>query len=180
MKRSLLSAAAFILALHSLQAQAPLSASQIITSASSQAKKENKNIFIIFHASWCVWCHRMDTAMNDPAVSRYFTDNYVVKHMTVLESKDKKQLENPGAEALMKKYSGESSGIPFWIVLDKNGDYIYDSRARTADDQPGANVGCPASEPEVAHFITILKKSSTIDAEGLEAIRKRFRKIETQ
>ncbi|HUZ60166.1 MAG TPA: thioredoxin family protein [Hanamia sp.] len=37
-------------------------ASQIIEEAKVEAAKTHKNVFIIFHASWCVWCHRMDTA----------------------------------------------------------------------------------------------------------------------
>ncbi len=180
MKRLLLFSFISILALQSMSAQSPLSATQIISAASTQAKQENKNIFVIFHASWCIWCRRMDTAMNDPAIARYFSDNYVVKHMTVLESAKKKQLENPGAEELMNRYGGKNEGLPFWIILDNNGDYLFDSRERIADGKPAENVGCPASEKEVAHLIAVLQKSSTINKEGLEAIRKRFRKIETQ
>ena len=156
-----------------------MSAEKIINDARAVAVKENKNIFVIFHASWCGWCHKMDTAMNDPAVKKHFDDNYVIRHLVVLESKNKKSLENPGALELMKQSSAETSGIPFWLIYNKNGEKIFDSRARTADGTAGDNVGCPASEKEVDHFIYVLKASSSIDEMGLEAIRKRFRKIET-
>ncbi|RYG04606.1 MAG: thioredoxin family protein [Chitinophagaceae bacterium] len=159
--------------------QASLTADQILSTAQAKAKKENKSVFLIFHASWCGWCHRMDTAMADPKVSKYFNDNYVITHMTVMESKDKKGLENPGALELMQKYSGEGSGIPFWLVYDKAGSVAADSREVKADGTVSGNVGCPAAENEVAHFINVIKKTSSINATGLDLINKRFRKIET-
>src|SRR5262245_46462193 len=60
------------------------SAETILKEAYQRAAKEKKNVMIIFHASWCGWCHKMDTAMNDVACKKFFTDNYVVEHLTVL------------------------------------------------------------------------------------------------
>jgi thioredoxin-related protein len=40
-------------------------ASDILDKAYVKAKEENKNVFVIFHASWCGWCKRMDKNMND-------------------------------------------------------------------------------------------------------------------
>jgi thiol-disulfide isomerase/thioredoxin len=159
--------------------QAPEAADKIIKEAQAIAAKENKNIFVIFHASWCGWCHKMDMALNDPAIKKYFDDNYIIRHLVVLESKNKKNLENPGALELLKKHSEETSGIPFWLVYDQRGQKLFDSREKLADGGTGENVGCPASEKEVEHFINVLKASSKINEEGLMAIRKRFRKIET-
>lgn len=179
MKKQLPLLVSFLTLTIALFSQASLTADQILSAAQSKAKKENKSVFVIFHASWCGWCHRMDTAMADPKVSKYFNDNYVITHMTVMESKDKKGLENPGALELMQKYSGEGSGIPFWLVYDKSGKVAADSKEVTADGKVAGNVGCPAAENEVGHFINVLKKTSKIDATGLDAITKRFRKIET-
>ena len=131
----------------------------------------------MFHASWCVWCHRMDTSLNDPAVKPFFDKNYVITHLVVLESAGKKHLENPGAEALMEKYNGKGQGIPFWLVFDPQGNLIADSKIRTAGQGPGEgeNCGCPAVEKEVSYFISVLKKSSSISETEQEIIRKRFR-----
>jgi hypothetical protein len=75
------------------------------------------------------------------------------------------------------KYNGDGQGIPFWLVFDKDGKLLSDSKMRRVGDEPekGANAGCPASEDEVAFFINILKKTSSLNIEQAEIIRKRFR-----
>lgn len=111
-----------ILAVGQLHAQEkPLSADAILKEAYATAAKEKKNVMILFHASWCGWCHKMDTSMNDPKVKNFFTDNYVIRHLVVYESKGKENLENPGALELLTKYKGNDQGIPYWFVFDKNG-----------------------------------------------------------
>ena len=156
----------------------PESAEVVLQSAYKEAAKKNKNVIVLFHASLCVWCRKMDTSMNDPKVQKYFTDNYVIKHLVVHESKDKKVLENPGAEDLLKKYHGNDSGIPYWLVFDKSGKLLADSKVRAEGEglDKGQNSGCPATEQEVEHFINVLKKTSSLKPEELAVIAKRFRK----
>src|SRR5690606_25443283 len=99
--------------------------------------------FLMFHASWCGWCHRMDDAMNDSTCKNFFTDNYVICHLVVKEMGDKKKLENPGAEELLAKYHGDKAGIPFWLIFDKNGNLLADSQERPEGaglDEAGKNV----------------------------------------
>ncbi len=156
---------------------APSSAGDILKEASLQAAKENKNVFVMFHASWCGWCHRMDNSMNDEVCKNFFDENYVIRHLVVDESKDKLHLENPGAKELKVKYHGDGQGIPFWLVFDKDGNLLSDSKMRKEGDGPekGDNTGCPANEKEVTYFIEVLKKTSSLNKEQLEIIRKRFR-----
>ena len=158
----------------------PPSADEILKEAYNQAAKENKNVFVMFHASWCIWCHRMDSSMNDKACKKFFDDNFVIRHLTVDESKDKQNLENPGADDLRNKYHGDGQGIPFWLILDKDGNLLTDSKIREegAAAGTGSNIGCPANEKEVDYFLKILQQTSKIDAQEMEAIRKRFRKNE--
>jgi thioredoxin-related protein len=171
-----------VFACHDLQAQSsvPSTADDIMGKAYAQSKKENKKVFVMFHASWCVWCRKMDTSMNDPSCKKFFENNFVIRHLVVDESKDKKQLENPGASDLRDKYYGKDEGIPYWLIFDSNGKLLYDSKVRKDGEAPekGENVGCPASEKEVAYFIDVLKKTTSLKATDLEIIRKRFRKNE--
>ena len=159
----------------------PSSADHILKEAYQQAAKEQKNVLVIFHASWCGWCHKMDSSINDKSCKKFFDDNYVIRHLVVDESRDKKNLENPGADELRTKCHGDDEGIPFWLVFDKDGNLLPDSQIRAEGaslDTKGENVGCPAAEKEVVHFIEVLKKTSHITAAEQGAIQKRFRKNE--
>jgi len=156
----------------------PQSAGEILKEAYKLADKEDKKVFIIFHASWCGWCHKMDKSLNDETCKKFFEDNFVIRHLVIDESDDKKNLENPGADEFRKKYNGDGQGVPFWLVFDKDGKMLADSKIRKDGDGPeqGDNVGCPAAVNEVEYFISVLKKTSKLNSDQLEIIRERFRK----
>ncbi|WP_052496337.1 thioredoxin family protein [Pedobacter lusitanus] len=152
----------------------------ILQEAYQQAAKEKKNVFVIFHASWCGWCHKMDTAMNDSSCKKLFNDNYVIRHLTVMEQDKNKSLENAGAKELLIKYGGDKSGIPFWLVLDKDGKLLADSQIRpdgASLETKGSNIGYPGSDDEVAAFQRVLKKTSTLSDVQLNLIGKRFQEL---
>lgn len=171
---------AFVLFLSLLaNAQSVPAAEAVLKEASATAARESKNVFIIFHASWCGWCRKMDASMNDGSVKSFFDKSYVIRHLTVHESKGKEALENPGALELLEKYNGADSGIPYWLIFDKDGNLLADSRLKKGEDQPaGENTGCPASADEVAYFINVLRKTSSIKEPDLSTIAKIFRKNE--
>lgn len=119
--------------------------------------------------------------MNDAGCKKYFDDNFVTTHLVVFESKGKENLENPGGVDLMTKYNGKDQGIPFWVVLDKNGNVLADCFMKTesANEKP-ASIGCPATEKEVDAFIQVLKKTTKITPAQESAIVKRFRQNDQQ
>jgi thioredoxin-related protein len=146
------------------------SADKVLTPVYAQAAKENKKVLLIFHASWCGWCHKMDTSLQDKNIKPLIDRNYVTAHLTVYESRDKKDLENPGALQFLTKHGGADRGLPYWLVLDEKGNLLADSQYK-----PNENSGCPASEVEVAYFISVLRKTSSLNEEQLKIIQKRFR-----
>ncbi|WP_221887867.1 thioredoxin family protein [Chitinophaga polysaccharea] len=156
--------------------QAPPAADQVVKEACTQAAKANKKVFVIFHASWCGWCHKMDTAMNDASVKKAFDNNYEIRHITVMENGANKGLENPGGADLLAKYHGDQEGIPFWLVLNTNSDLLADSRMKSPTGKL-QNVGCPAQKEELDYFVGILEKTSKMKPAELEAVRTRFGKI---
>lgn len=161
-----------------VKAQPPRTAEAILKEAFATAGAEHKNVMVIFHASWCGWCHKMDKALNDTSCKKFFDDNYVITHLVVKERKENKHLENPGAEVLLKKYHGDESGIPFWLMFSSKGELVGDCLVRAAGvglNAPGENVGCPASEEEVTHFVEVLRKTSSLNEQQLAVIYKRFR-----
>src|SRR5205085_3038376 len=145
--------------------QSPATADKVLKDALSLASQEHKNVFIIFRASWCGWCHKMDSSMNDASCQQLFNDNYIIRHLTVQESKNKKALENPGANEMLNHYIGADQGIPFWLIFDASGKLLADSQIRpegVGTDKPGVNSGYPATEEEVNYFISVLKKTSRL------------------
>jgi thioredoxin-related protein len=144
-------------------------ASAVLEKAYQQAKKENKKVLVIFHASWCGWCKKMDNNMTTDATKKLFDDNYVVAHLTVQESPKNKNLENPGGDEVLKKYKGAQAGLPFWLILDSNGTLLADSF-----NEKGENSGCPSSPEEVADFVTKLKKTSKLNDKQLVVIKETF------
>lgn len=155
----------------------PQTSDKIFKDACALAKKENKKVMIIFHASWCGWCKRMDSIMNMPELKPLFEKNFVIEHMVVLESKNKKDLENPGAEEFMNKNGGKNQGIPFYLIFNAKGKFIADSRMKTKDKNGKevlANTGCPAQPDEVAYFTGLLKKTTKLTESDLALISERF------
>ncbi len=145
------------------------SADTVLKQAYTEAAKSNKNVFVIFHASWCGWCHKLDSSLNDASCKKYFDDNYVFCHLTVYESTAKKSDENPGAEDFLNKYNGAQQGLPYFLIFDKQGTLMADSK-----NKDNKNIGCPATKDEVKHFVSILENTSKLNKHQLSIIEKRF------
>jgi thioredoxin-related protein len=146
----------------------------VMAAAYKKAAKEHKNVFVIFHASWCGWCKKLDASMEDESTKKFFDDNYVTVHLDVQEQPKDKKLETPGADVFLAKYKAEKAGLPFFIIMDKTGKRLGDSFFN------GENMGCPAAEGEVSSFIDLLKKTSKITEEQQQAVVTRFRKNEAK
>lgn len=181
MKTILLFTASLLLSF-TITAQAKIKlrpADELLGNAYKEAAATNKNVLVIFHASWCGWCRKIDSSINDTSCKELFDKNYVIVHLTVQESKDKKALETPGAAAFMAKYNGTDAGLPFFLIMDKNGNLLADSKIRKDGailDQPGDNMGCPSADDEVVYFTKILKQTSSLTDDELKIIASRFSK----
>jgi thiol:disulfide interchange protein len=149
-----LSAQAGTLPASSKTSAAPQTAQALVSAAVATARAEHKNVLVYFSASWCGWCHRFADFLASPDAGRLMHDNFVVVRLDALESRDKVDQENPGADDLLKKMSGgANTGIPFYFVLDGSGKKIADSLI-----MPGhGNVGHPAEPQEVAAFVKQLE-----------------------
>jgi len=141
----------------------------VLNKALTQAKSENKNVLLIFHASWCGWCKLMEKNMNLPITKPLFDKSYVTAYIDVQERGEKKSLENPGGQELMNKYKGETAGLPFWLMINPKGELLADSF-----DDKGENIGSPTSPEEVASFLTKLEKTSQLNKTELQNIKQVF------
>jgi thiol-disulfide isomerase/thioredoxin len=158
----------------------PKTAAEILKNAILLAKKEKKNVFLKFTASWCGWCHKMDNAMQDTCTLDLFKNNYIITYLDVLETPKQKNLENPGGKEALEKYGGATAGLPYWLIIDKNGKLIANSKVK-AETEPltadGSNSGCPAEDDEINYFLRVLKSSSKLTQSELLIIKKRFENI---
>lgn len=157
-------------------------ADEIFNNAVLQAKQQHKKVLIMFHASWCGWCKKMDASIDDPSLKKYFNDNFVIRHITVMEHGDKVSLDNPGGQAMLEKYGGGEEGIPYWLIFDENGKLLADSKLNSGSNsqEEGHNMGCPTTESEVNYFVSLLKKNTSLSDVEAKAIHDRFRKNEVK
>lgn len=160
-------------------AQAPTpSADSVLASACREAAATHRKVFLIFHASWCGWCHRMDTIMNAPVCKPLFDKHYVIAHLVILETGEKVPLINPGAMELYNKYAGgNNQGIPFFLIIGPDGTVLQDSRIKpegAAAGSGGHNTGCPDSEEELTYFVRVLHETSDLTDAELATIRAQF------
>ena len=132
-------------------------AKEVLNTALTEAKAEQKNVLVHFGASWCTWCRHLDAMLEGPELGQLFHDNYVITHLTILESGDKKALENPGAlEMATDAGGGEKGGVPFYIFFDSDG-----HRLATSMVMPnGGNIGHPVSPEEIKAFVGLLEKTA--------------------
>lgn len=140
-----------------------------LNKALTQAKAQKKNVLLVFHASWCGWCKLMEKNMNLPETKPIFDKKFVTTYIDVQERGEKKKLENPGGQELMNKYKGQDAGLPFWLILNPEGEVLTDSF-----DSKGENLGSPATPEEVSSFLAKLEKSSKLNKDELQTIQKVF------
>lgn len=152
------------------------SAEELLTNGIRKAKKERKNVFVFFHSSWCGPCRLMQKTIDDPAIKPYFSSNYAIVDMTVYEFDEARN--NPGASNLLEKHNNGQSSVPFWMILDTTGKSLGDAKMKPTR-RPGSipeNIGCPATNEEITYFVSLLRKTSSMNEETLKAIEKRFKK----
>ena len=131
----------------------------VIAQAASIGKRKGNNILVIFHASWCGWCHKLDKFLDTTPEGKLIKSNFEVVHLTVMENGDKKTLENPGGMEFLTQLGGEKAGLPYFAILDaKNRSKIMDSLKKPGDG--ASNTGYPASQEEIGHFMKMLEAGS--------------------
>jgi len=152
----------------------PAAANDVVKDACREAAASHKKVLILFHASWCHWCRKLDTLLSSPDCKDLFGQSYAIRHLTVMESQDKKNLENPGAQELYLKYAGSvNQGIPFFLIMNDDGTVVADSRIKPEGAAPGStgdNMGYPSSKNEVEYFMRVLHETTPLSADQLGVI----------
>lgn len=143
------------------------SAPSIVGAAEAAAHKEHKNVMVIFHASWCGWCHKFDDFLNNSKIAPIVKSSYEIIHVDVLENPDKKDLENSGGEEMLKQYGGDKAGIPYFVILSDKGRVL----ATSMKDGTQENIGYPGQPDEIKHFMEMLSSTSHLTEANRGVIR---------
>ena len=138
-------------------AHAADSAQSLLDAARQKGKASGQNVLVIFHASWCGWCHKLDDFLTKTDTGKSLSKNIQVIHFTVDETPQHKSDENPGAVEMRATWGGDKAGLPFMAIIDsKTGKMLANSMFKDAKGKLN-NTGYPAAPEEVAHFETMLK-----------------------
>jgi thioredoxin-related protein len=123
----------------------PKDAEDVYKAGLAQAKSEDKLIFLHLGAPACGWCRVLDRflADQDAILGREFVDLKI----------DTARMTNGSAVAARLR-KGDSGGIPWFAILDAQGAEIVNS------DGPQGNIGYPAKQHEIDHYISMLQKAA--------------------
>ena len=157
-------------------AETPQPADQLLSAAESSAAAQHKNVWVIFGASWCGWCHKLDALINSPDAGPLLQQRFVIAHVTVDEHGEKASLDNPGGDAMRKRLGGsDSSGLPFFAFVDPAGQVLANSN-RPVPGKAGENIGFPSAPEEVDWFMTMLRRAEPpLDPEQTRLIESQLR-----
>jgi len=131
------------------QKSPPLKADSVLDAALAEAAKSQRRIFLHFGAPWCGWCLKLDDWLARNEIAKVFGKDYV----DVKIDMDRMT----GAKEVFTRFkTSDSGGIPWFVILDDKGKPIATS------DGPQGNIGFPAKEEEIAHFVKMLETSKRL------------------
>ena len=136
---------------------APLDATAVYNAALLQAKADGKLVFLHFGAPWCGWCRKLEAWMDRPDIAPVLSKAFV-------DLKIDCDRMTGGMAMLNAQRGSESGGIPWFAILDPNGQILATSEGRAG------NIGFPSEPQEIAHFGTMLAKSDAISADQRAAL----------
>lgn len=143
-----------------------VSARDALSAALARAKASGKRTFVWFGAPWCAFCSLMTGYLHNEAVKSVFDTAYVQLKIDV-------DRMTGGKELAAQQGMTDGDGLPFFVILDADGERIANSR------RPKGNVGFPVEPFEIDGFMTIIKETAgrltTKQLAVLEAGLKKFK-----
>jgi|SRR5215472_405238 len=99
--------------------------------ASEEAKRSNKNIFVVVGGEWCSWCHTLERFFEEHSGLEAFLDkNYVVMKVSMSQ-------ENPN-RAFLSRFP-YIHAYPQIFILDSNGKLVHSQPTNVLEDEHSYN-----------------------------------------
>ncbi len=140
-------------------------ANDLFEEAIDKAKKEKKNVFVIFTATWCTPCKYLKRGISDAYNAKFFEDNYVILPLYSSYVDIKKGISNEGANHLLAKYGGDTTAIPYWLILNPLKQKLHGQLDFSGDQQ------------FLKNFVNVIKKTSRLSTSELQMLYDRFRQL---
>lgn len=140
-------------------------AKELFQATLAKAKTENKNVFIIFSATWCGPCKLLKNVIHDEYNIQYFEEHYIILELYDHEIGDNKLLENYGTDSILAEYKGDTTAVPYWLILNSSGKKLY------------GELGMSNYPVDVKRFIKVLKETSKLKDGELKMIYNRFMQV---
>jgi thiol-disulfide isomerase/thioredoxin len=120
----------------------------------AKARFEHKNVLVVFHASWCGWCHKLDGLIEGQRFGKFFSNNYEILQVDVSEQPKDKALETPGGEDLSRQFGASGDGLPFFVAVSPKGQVIMNSK------NGQGTIGYPSEPGEITFFSSFLRATA--------------------
>ncbi|MGB9455137.1 MAG: thioredoxin family protein [Bryobacteraceae bacterium] len=151
-------------------------ASVVMESARTAAAAQHKSIFLIFHASWCGWCKKLDQLLETPEIKPIIDKYFVLARLTVQERDARKSLNNPDGDKVMAQTGGRFVGLPFFALLNEEGETIVNSIRPGEGNAAERSIGYPVTPQEVDWFLVMLKRAAPeMSADEARVLEQRLR-----
>ena len=134
----------------------------LLKAAEATARSQQKNVLLMFSASWCAPCHRLQSFLVDPTIRPIF-DRYFVKLIVISGERpdDTRHQNTPGAEQLLESLHDTDTNLPLVVMLNSSGKVIVDSvRPVLGPRNLHANIGYPESPTGIDWFLEMLRRAA--------------------
>lgn len=154
---------------------APAPAREVVEGLLARAKASGRSPLVLFHASWCGWCRKLERTLARPEVKPILEKHFETAWLQVQERAGKKSLENPGGNELLASWGAAEAGLPFYAVLDGKGAVVASALMRGPDGKVTGASGFPGTAEEIDHFLAMVGKGAPrISRSELDTLRKAF------
>ena len=121
---------------------------------------DQHRLFVKFSTPSCGWCRHLDALLKDEAIAPILAKDYRFLEI------DQANLD--GGSALRMHLAGPNpvGGVPWYAIVDKSGHVV------TTATGPEGNIGYPVGPAGIAHFMTMIRVSSTsLTAEDRQTLK---------